>query len=106
MVIELLGKVEHLVTNKNGDQLASFYHCSSCGDLLAVGCEIDGQLRGAVNALLLDQRASLGTPVQIQPKFLPSAEKLSRWKTLWGKLTVDVVRSESEDPELTSGEHR
>src|SRR5690348_16984072 len=56
MEIELIGDDGHVVRNKNGDQLATFFHCSGCGDLLAVGCNIDGRLRGAVNALLLEQR--------------------------------------------------
>ena len=86
MVIELIGDSGNVLANRNGDRLASFYHCVSCGDLLAVGCEIDGRLRGAVNALLLDQKDSLGESVPIQPRLLSSVEKLARWRKLWGEL--------------------
>lgn len=90
MVIELIGVDEDLVVNANGARIAGFYHCNGCGDFLAVGCEINGRLRGAANALLLDRRDSLGEPVKIQPRLLSSAEKLARWGTLWGDLNVPV----------------
>jgi hypothetical protein len=86
MAIELLNNGGTLVVNGNGDALASFYHCDTCGELLAVGCEIDGQRRGAVNALLLDQKDSFGKPVPIQPRLLSAVEKLNRWGKLWGSL--------------------
>jgi hypothetical protein len=57
-------------------------------DLLAVGREIDGQLRGAVNSLLLEQNASLGPNVPIRPRLLSASEKLERWSKLWGKLIL------------------
>lgn len=86
MEIQLLGDSANLVVNTNGDQLASFYLCGSCSELLAVGCAINGELRGAANALLLEQKDSLGNPMPIQPRLLSSAEKLSRWGRLWGTL--------------------
>jgi hypothetical protein len=86
MTIELIGASGNLVVNRNGDRLASFYHCTGCGELLAVGCEIDGRQRGAVNGLLLDQKDSLGDSVPIQPRLLSREEKLSRWGKLWGTL--------------------
>ena len=86
MAIELIGDSCNLVTDRNGDRLAAFYHCSGCGDLLAVGCCIEGHLRGAVNALLLDQKSSLGGCVAIQPRLLSGAEKVARWGKLWGSL--------------------
>jgi hypothetical protein len=86
MEIQLRGDSINLVVNTNGDQLASFYHCASCGELLAVGCEINGALRGAANALLLEQRHSLGKSMPIQPRLLSSGEKLARWGKLWGTI--------------------
>jgi hypothetical protein len=86
MIIELMGAHGNLNVQRNGDRLASFYHCIHCGDLLAVGCTIDDRLRGAVNALLLDQKGSLGESTKIQPRLLSSTEKLSRWGKLWGNL--------------------
>ena len=88
MQIELAGDESLLTSNQNGDRLAHFYHCAACGDLLAVGCEINGCLRGAANALLLEQRAELGEHVPIQPRLLAAAEKLRRWETLWGELII------------------
>ncbi|HET7541735.1 MAG TPA: hypothetical protein VFK05_17795 [Polyangiaceae bacterium] len=88
MRIELAGDEHALALDQNGDRLASFYHCATCADLLAVGCEIAGRLRGAVNALLLDQRAELGEPVAIQPRLLAASEKLARWEQLWGELAI------------------
>jgi hypothetical protein len=95
MFIELISDGGKLAIDTNGDRLANFYRCNSCGDLLAVGCEIDGELRGAANALLLDQKDLLGEAVTIQPRLLSGAEKLSRWKTLWGrlKLHTELIQS-------------
>lgn len=84
MVIDFVGG--EITINQNGDQLANFYYCDSCGDLLAVGCNLNGQLRGAVNPNLLRNANQLGKPVQIQPRLLSSDEKLDRWGKLWGVL--------------------
>jgi hypothetical protein len=74
------------VVRKNGDRLASFYCCEQCDDLLAVGCTLGGQLRGAVNSGLLDRKDLLGAPVPIRPRLLTAAEKLARWDEVWGTL--------------------
>jgi len=84
MRIELVG-VE-LSISQNGDQLANFYYCNQCHDLLAVGCHLNSQLRGAVNSDLLHCSDQLDEPIQIQPKLLSSSEKLERWGSLWGVL--------------------
>lgn len=88
MIIELMGEHDNLTTHKNGDELATFYRCKSCGEQLAVGREFDGELRGAVNAWLLDQKNSLGPSVAIQPRLLSADDKVKRWGTLWGKLKI------------------
>ena len=72
--------------DQNGDRQANFFRCNYCGDLLAVGCHIDGELRGAVSADLFDDSYSFGEPVQIQPWLLSSKERLERWGKLWGFL--------------------
>ena len=87
MVIELLGERSALTMNQNGDRLASFYHCKSCGQLLAVGCFLDGVQRGAVNGALLHDKNELGPRVSIQPRLLSAEQKLTRWQTLWGRLS-------------------
>ena len=72
--------------DQNGDRQAKFFRCNYCGDLLAVGCYIDGELRGAVNSDLFDETYRFGEPVQIQPWLLSSEERLERWGKLWGFL--------------------
>ena len=72
---------------QNGDRLANFYHCKGCKALLAVGRDINGQLRGAVNANLLQDMNKLGPPIHIQPRLLSANEKLERWNQLWGLLS-------------------
>lgn len=74
--------------HKNGDQLANFYYCNFCKDLLAVGRDFNNQLRGAVNANLLRDSAQLGQTIAIQPRLLSVDEKLERWGMLWGQLNV------------------
>jgi hypothetical protein len=63
---------------------------------LAVGCEIQGRLRGAVNAILLEQRAELGEHVIIRPRLLAADEKLARWESLWGELAIGGCSAETE----------
>jgi len=42
MIIDFVGG--EITINQNGDQLANFYYCDCCGDLLAVGCNLNSQL--------------------------------------------------------------
>ena len=86
MNVDLTGG--EITINKNGDQLANFYYCKSCGDLLAVGRNFNNQLRGAVNANLLRDSAQLGQVIEVQPRLLSIDEKLDRWGALWGQLNV------------------
>lgn len=86
MRVNLVGG--EITINKNGDQLANFYYCDSCGDLLAVGRDFNNQLRGAVNANLLCDSGQLGQVIAVQPRLLSADEKLDRWETLWGQLNV------------------
>jgi len=84
MKVDLVG--DEFTIIKNGDQLASFYYCDSCGDLLAVGRTFNNQLRGAVNASLLRDSGQLGKVIEIQPRLLSADEKLDRWGKLWGQV--------------------
>lgn len=86
MRVDLVGG--EFTIKKNGDQLANFYYCDSCGDLLAVGRDFNKQLRGAVNVNLLRDSSQLGQAIAIQPRLLSADEKLDRWGTLWGQLNV------------------
>jgi hypothetical protein len=84
MIIEFFGG--ETSTIQNGDQLANFYYCNFCSDFLAVGCNLNGQLRGAVNSSLLHSSSKLGKSIEIQPRLLSSDEKIDRWGKLWGGL--------------------
>ena len=64
--------------DQNGDRQAKFFRCNRCGDLLAVACCIDSELRGAVSSGLFDETYVFGEPVQIQPWLLSSKERLER----------------------------
>ena len=86
MRVDLMGG--EITINKNGDQLANFYYCDSCGDLLAVGRYFNNQLRGAVNANLLRDSGQLGKTIEIQPRLLNADEKLDRWQRLWGQVNI------------------
>ena len=76
------------VTAKNGSDQAIFYHCNNCNQLVAVGAEIAGKLRGALNATLLKNHDQLGPPVSIQPRLLAPSEKLERWLKVWSRLSI------------------
>jgi len=98
MRIDVAGDQAQLTFEQNGDRLANFYRCRGCGDLLAVGREIKGRLRGAVNARLLERWAELGEQVSIQPRLLAAVEKLVRWEKLWGELDICGNGGSAEPP--------
>lgn len=70
--------------DKNGDGLAGFYRCQACTSLVFVGCEIDGVMRGAVNAGLFQSEIEFGQTLNISPKRLSADKKNERWSDLWG----------------------
>ena len=72
----------------NGSDQAVFYHCSGCNQMVAVGAEIAGQLKGALNAHMLDCQEHLGEAIAVQPKLLAPHEKLERWSSIWGALKI------------------
>jgi len=86
MFVELVGDRNNQTISQNGDRLATFHYCKTCRDLLAVDCEIEGRLRGAVNSDLLGLETMLGPTLAIQPRFLCASEKLERWNSVWGTL--------------------
>ena len=76
-----------LQTKTNGSKQASFYHCKSCEQLLAVGATIEGIHRGAVNSCLF-KSIKFSEAVLIRPRLLSQVEKVQRWKRIWGNLYV------------------
>lgn len=83
--ISIVKEGDDLQTRKNGSEQASFLHCKSCGQLLAVGANIEGQYRGAVNAFLF-KSINFSEAIPVRPRLLSQAEKLQRWKEIWGNL--------------------
>ena len=74
-----------LEIRKNGSEQASFLHCKNCDQLLAVGANIEGRSRGAVNAFLF-KSIKFSETIQIRPRLLSQTEKIQRWKEIWGNL--------------------
>ena len=72
-----------LVKQKQGSQQADFLTCPECEDVLAASCTINGQLRGAVNANLLDSKAQMNDSQEASPKHLSAAQKNARWADIW-----------------------
>jgi hypothetical protein len=76
---------DDLQARKNGSEQASFLHCKSCGELLAVGANVKGKYQGAVNAFLF-KNINFSEAILVRPRLLSPAEKLQRWKEIWGNL--------------------
>lgn len=74
---------------KNGSGQAIFYRCVVCNQLVAVGAELSGHLKGALNSHLLDDQDQLGETIAIRPRFLAAQEKLARWSKIWGTLKFE-----------------
>jgi len=88
MVISICSGESGLQLNYNGSGQAAFYHCKRCDLLVAVGATIAGQLRGAVNVYLLQDRDQFAQPIAIQPRLLSPSEKMERWAKIWATLIV------------------
>lgn len=68
---------------KQGSEQAKFWQCTSCQQIVAVSCEIAGNLKGTVNANLFAQSHKLKTPVVVSPKLLSLEQKRDRWAKAW-----------------------
>ncbi len=91
MKIHVQHPLQKLNVEKNGDGLASFFRCSKCHELIFVGCVLNGALRGAVNASILDCDGGFGDILHISPKSLGPDEKMERWDKLWGTVHESVA---------------
>ena len=85
MNISIVKEGAGLEIRKNGSEQASFLHCKNCDQLLAVGANIEGRSRGAVNAFLF-KSIKFSETIQIRPRLLSQVEKIQRWKEIWGNL--------------------
>jgi len=77
-----------LQQEQQGSGQATFHSCPQCGDLVAVSCEIAGELRGAVNASRLDARDQLPAAETVSPRLLSPVEKKARWDSAWLRLQI------------------
>ena len=73
---------------RQGDEIARLLHCSECGELTVVICELNGVLRGAVRPQLLDDFSLLPPARSVSPKLLSPEQKIDRWKNLWMRVEV------------------
>ena len=73
---------------RQGSQQADFLVCPGCDQLVAVTCEIDGQLRGAINARLFSGVADLPAAQPASPKRLSADAKKARWAKIWFPVEV------------------
>jgi len=83
-----LGPASSLLTEKQGDGIASMQKCQYCGDLVAVTCDMDGRLCGTIRASILVGAAQLPPAETVSPKYLPAAKRWARWRSVW--MTADL----------------
>jgi hypothetical protein len=62
---------------------AAFHECDSCGELVLVTTEIDGELYGALNANCMDNRLGFPPAVDVDYAGQTVAQKLERWRRNW-----------------------
>lgn len=78
----------NLFHSKQGSEQAQFLSCVNCEQLVAVVTEINGELRGAINAECLDDSSLLAKPVSVNPKSLNPTQKRERWAKSWSKVSL------------------
>ena len=67
---------------------ATFWLCNNCDDLIAVSCQHQDKMIGAVNADILAREYDIQTGVTASPKTLAPTEKLTRWHQVWGEVKI------------------
>jgi hypothetical protein len=69
---------------RQGSGTADCLLCRNCGILIgALYRSSDGRLYAAVNAKVVDGRASFGAEQSVSPKALSASEKVQRWQNIW-----------------------
>lgn len=68
---------------RQGSEQATFWQCHSCCQIIAVTCEFDGELKGAVNGNLFAMSKKLKLPVIVSPRLLLPIKKRERWASAW-----------------------
>ena len=68
---------------RQGDGLAEFLLCRTCGVLAAATWSDHGRLYGVVNSRAVADLAGLGPETPVSPRTLSAEAKTERWKRLW-----------------------
>jgi len=66
-----------------------FLSCAGCGTVIAAAHQLDGSLKGAINAGLLNEFERLQEPIIVSPRLLDPEEKLTRWESIWSSMRVN-----------------
>lgn len=74
--------------HKQGSQQAEFLSCKHCEQVVAVVSNIDGVLKGSLNADCLYDFATLAQATPVSPESLCPADRKARWSKLWMPVTV------------------
>jgi hypothetical protein len=74
---------------QQGSNQAMFLSCADCGSVVAVVHQLDGSLKGAVNAVLLKEFERLQEPIIVSPRLLSPEEKRIRWEGIWASVRVN-----------------
>jgi hypothetical protein len=78
----------NLIHSKQGSEQAQFLSCVNCEQLVAVVSEIDGELRGAINAECLNDSSLMAKPISVNPQSLNPSEKRERWAQNWSRVSL------------------
>jgi hypothetical protein len=68
---------------RQGDGLADFLFCRTCGVLVGATNLDHGRLYAAVNARAVADLAGFGPETPVSPRTLSAEAKTERWKRIW-----------------------
>jgi hypothetical protein len=68
---------------RQGNAIAEFLICTSCGVLVGVTYKSERQVYGAANAKAIQGGKGFGPEQPVSPKKLSGDEKMSRWQDVW-----------------------
>ena len=77
-----------LKAEQQGSMQASFWLCNICDDLIAVSCQYEDKMIGAVNADILARNHDIQAGLPASPKTLSPNEKTDRWQQVWGEINI------------------
>jgi hypothetical protein len=68
---------------QHGSNSAVFHECANCGQFVFVTAEIQGELYGALNANLLNNKLGFSAAVNVNFSEQSAAQKQQRWRQNW-----------------------